>query len=232
MPPFLRLIGFFVGVVLLMNVLRHLPWIGGLFHGFFAFWIVAILLSMALSRLSTVGLQRRSLHVQVRDLGNVESPHNQGKLGSLLLSHGRAAKAVPPLERAVAGEPESLEWRYRLGMALLDSGRAREACDQFGEVFSRDEEYAYGKVQLRAAEGALAVGDPDAALARLDVFDRNHGANPESSYWRGVALKRKGDRAAAATAFSAVSQLARQGAKFQQSENRRWVWKAGVARLL
>ena len=45
MPSFLRMIGFFVGVVLLMRLLRQVPGIGGLFQGFFAFWIVAILLS-------------------------------------------------------------------------------------------------------------------------------------------------------------------------------------------
>lgn len=230
MPSFLRLIGFFVAVVVLMNFLRQVPGIGGLFHGFFAFWIVAILLSAALTKLSKAGLERHKLTVQVRDLGNVESPHNQGKLGSLLLSTGRSRRAIPHLERAVAGEPESAEWHYRLGIALLDSGRARDACVEFGAVFELDDEYAYGGVQLRAAEAALAMGDAAAALTRLAVFERNHGPRPESAYWRGVAHKKAGDRAASAQAFGEVSHLASEGARYQGAENRNWIARAAWSR--
>jgi len=231
MPAFLRMIGFFVAVVVLMNLLRLVPGIGGLFHGFFAYWIVAILLSAALSRLSAAGLVRHRVRGQIRALGNVESPHNQGKLGTLLLSNGRSARAIPHLERAVEGEPESAEWHYRLGVALLEARRAVEACEEFGKVFEMDEEYAYGAVQLRAAEAALAVGDPAAALARLAVFERNHGPRPESAYWRGVALKRSGDRAAARESFAEVARLAAEGARYQGQENKGWVLRAAWARF-
>jgi len=230
MPPFLRLIGFFVAVVVLMNVLRQVPGIGGLFHGFFAFWIVAILLSAALSRLSKAGLERHKYARQVRELGTVESPHNQGKLGSLLLASGRAKRAIPHLERAVAGDPETVEWHYRLGLALLRAGRAKDACVELGRVLELDDEYGYGAVQLRAAEAALIMGDAQAALTRLAVFERNHGPRPESAYWRGVAHKQAGDRAAAKQAFGEVSHLASEGARYQGSENRRWIARAAWSR--
>ena len=37
----LRLVGFFVGVLVLMSLLRQLPGIGFLFHNFFAFMLLA-----------------------------------------------------------------------------------------------------------------------------------------------------------------------------------------------
>ena len=40
MHPLLRLVGFFVLVVITMNVLQVIPVIGRLFHGFFAFCLL------------------------------------------------------------------------------------------------------------------------------------------------------------------------------------------------
>jgi hypothetical protein len=72
----LRLIGFFVATLVLLNLLRTIPVIGDLFHGIFAFWIVAIGLSIAMSKLADVLLQRRRLRNSIRALGAVDRPHN------------------------------------------------------------------------------------------------------------------------------------------------------------
>ena len=105
-----RLAGFFVTVFVLVALLRALPGVGAWFGGFWSFWLVAIALAWALTHLTVRWNSRRRLASQMRALRDVESAHNQGKLGVLLLAHGRAARALPHLERAVAGEPDVPEW--------------------------------------------------------------------------------------------------------------------------
>ena len=61
----------------------------------------------------------RKLKNEIRALGAVESAHNQGKLGSLLLARGRAKKALEPLEKAAAGEPAVHPQRHHDGQRLL-----------------------------------------------------------------------------------------------------------------
>ena len=140
-----------------------------------------------------------------------------------MLSSGRARQALPYLERAVEGEPDSAEWRYRLGCALLESARPEAAVDALRATVAMDEEYAYGAVQLRLSEAHLGLGEAEAALAALDTFDRNHGPNPESAYRRGQALRAAGRRDEARESFAAVADLASRGARFQRGQNRRWL---------
>ena len=232
MHPLLRLLGFFVLITILMRVLQNVPVIGGLFHGFIGFWATAIGLVLLMNHYSRVALERRRTNVQIHDLGNVDRPHNQGKLGSLLLAGGRPGKAVPHLEQAVEGEPDVTEWHFRLGTALLALGRNEEAVASLGRAAEMNEEYGYGGVQLRLSEANLAAGDSDAALAQLDVFDRNHGPNPESAYRRGLALKKAGRRQEAGESFARVGELARGAARFQRREAQKWVFRAMLARLV
>jgi Flp pilus assembly protein TadD len=231
MHPLLRLLGFFVLVVVVMNVLQAVPVIGNMFHGFFAFWIVAIGLSVLLNHLGTRAIRARHTNVQVRALGHVDSPHNEGKLGSLLLAGGKPHKALAHLEKAVAGEPDSAEWHFRLGSALLQTGRGTDAITSLRRTAEIDEEHGYGQVQLQLSQALLTSGDAEAALACLDVFERNHGPNPESAYRRGVALKKTGRRDEAGASFAQVSELARTSARYQRKDNQKWVLRAFLARF-
>jgi tetratricopeptide (TPR) repeat protein len=149
-----------------------------------------------------------------------------------LLAGGKPAKAVPHLQNAVEGEPEVTEWRFRLGMAQLALGQNAEALASLGRAAEMDEEYGYGAVQLRLSEAHLAAGDPEQALAHLDVFDRNHGPNPESAFRRGQALKKAGRRQEASESFARVGDLARSAAKFQRREAQKWAFRATLARLV
>jgi tetratricopeptide (TPR) repeat protein len=132
----------------------------------------------------------------------------------------------------VRGEPELAEWRYRLGLALLASGRAAEALGELGAAAELAPEHAYGGVQLALARARLESGDAEGTLAALDTFDRNHGANPESSFRRGQALRALGRREEARGCFQHVTQLARRAARFQRAQNRPWVWRALLQRLV
>ena len=124
----LRLIGFFILVFMLMGILQHVPIVGAVFRiPFLGFWVTAILLSVVLSRLAVRTVDRRRFTSLQRQLGAVETPHNQGKLGMLLLNQGQYRRAIPQLQRACEGEPDSAEWHYRLGCALLGARRPEDA---------------------------------------------------------------------------------------------------------
>jgi Flp pilus assembly protein TadD len=163
--------------------------------------------------------------------GSVETPHNQGKLGSLVLAQGRARASIPHLERAAAGEPDIPEWSYRLGTAYLRANRPSDAVRSLSKAAELDEEHAYGQVLLRLAQAQRAAGDAQSSLTTLERFERNHGPNPESAYRRGLALKSLGKREEARAALSEVSHLASQSARFQKSSQRGFVLRAFLARL-
>jgi tetratricopeptide (TPR) repeat protein len=186
------------------------------------FWGAAILVSAAASKIADSALRRRRLSRRLRDLGHVETPHNQGKLGSLLAGEGRHKEAIPHLERAVAGEPRVAEWRYRLGCALLRTGKPRESALALEEAAAIDEEHAYGAVLARLAEARLAGGDPEGALEAIRRRERNHGPDAESAYRRGLAEKAAGRKAAARASFAETRRLAGSAARFQRARARKW----------
>jgi tetratricopeptide (TPR) repeat protein len=227
-----RLVGFFLLVLVVLSLLRSVPGVGRWLGGFWGFWLVAIGLGVGLGWLSGALTRRQRLSGELRQLGEVDSPHNRGKLGSLLLASGRAARAIPHLESAAQGEPEVAEWHYRLGAARCAVGRAGEARGALEAAARIDPEHAYGGVQLALSGARLEGGDAAGALEALDTFDRNHGASPESSYRRGLALRRLGRRDEARQCFERVGQLAGRAARFQRAQNRPWVWRALLRRLL
>lgn len=228
----LRLIGFFLLVMIVLQALRFVPFLGPLFQiPFFGFWIAAILCSAVISKVASDAVTRRGLKNRERDLSAVDTPHNQGKLGLLLLSSGRARAAIEPLRRAAAGDPRSVEWAYRLGCALLEAGRAEDALPELERAARADEEHAYGAVQLRLAEALQAGGQYEVALAALARFERNHGDNPECAYRRGVVLKALGRRDEASQCLARVGELVRGSARFQKGAARGWAWRALWARM-
>jgi len=225
----LRLLGFFVAVVVALNVRQRVRVIGGFFHGFLGFWLAAIGLSVAFSRLSAVWLARRRLQQQIAALGHVDNPHVRGKRGVLLLACGRAARALPDLEEAARGEPEVVEWRYRLGLARLQLGAAAEAASDLAQAAAMAPEHAYGGVQLALASAEQANGRVEKALAAIDTFESAHGATPESAYRRGVLFKRLGRAQEARASFSSVSGLYAQTPRFQRRAQSPWLWRARFA---
>jgi len=228
----LRLVGFFLLVLVALHILRLVPIIGPIFDiPILGFWGAAILISFVASRWATTALDRRKLSRRVRELGHVETPHNQGKLGSLYVGMKRYRAAVAPLERAVAGEPDVAEWRYRLGCALLGCRRPREAAAALEAAAAIDEEHAYGAVLMRLAEAELAAGNAQAALAALDRRERNHGPDPESAYRKGLALRALGHKDRSRECLVAVGQLARTESRFRRGDARKWALRAFFSRI-
>jgi tetratricopeptide (TPR) repeat protein len=229
----LRLVMYFVGTLVLLSVLRQLPWIGGIFQvPLLGFFIAATVLSALIAWWTRTTVDRGRQKRLERSLGAVDTPHNQGKLGSLILAQGRAVRAIPYLERASAGEPDSAQWHYRLGSARLAAKRYQPAAEALARAAAIDEELAYGAVLLRLAEACVRNGDPAAGLEALARFERNHGPSPESAYWRGRALRAQGQHAAGRAAFAEVHALAARAAQFQKRHARVWTFRAFVARFL
>jgi hypothetical protein len=117
-----------------------------------------------------------------------ERPEAWLLLGRLLYQLGRAQEAVPPLERAVALDPESGPAHLFLGLALQASGRGGEAEPHFELAADRTPE-------LRGEAWLLA------GLARLERGDRPGGdellaraieADPESEPARSARLVLEG----------------------------------------
>jgi tetratricopeptide (TPR) repeat protein len=221
----------FAGVVLVVFlVLRALPLVGG--SSFLSLWLAVILASVVLARLGNIALTSARMRSEVRRLGAVDSPHNRGKLGSLYLARGRARAALPHLEAARAGEPDSCEWGYRLGLALFDVGRFDEAAAALRSVVVRDEEYAYGAAQLRLAEALRRAGDASGALAALDAFQKNHGDSPQSAFRRGQVLRALGCADESRQAFARVGELAAAAPRYQRRGAHGWALRAWLARLV
>ena len=220
-----RLLIFFVCVFVLTGFLAQLPLVGALFRiPFLGFWFTALLVSAVAAKLGAEAVDAGARRRLQRSLGAVDTPHHKGKLGALLLSQGKAGRALPLLEAAVEGDPSSLELRYRLGEARLRAGAdpaaARDALDS---VLREDEEYAYGGAMLRSAEAARGAGDVAGALERVARFERNHGASPESAFLRARLLREGGDPAGARVALGEVVPLAVSSGRGGAS--RTWTWR-------
>src|SRR5258705_1118964 len=199
----LRLVGFFVVTLLALHLLRQVPVIGQVFDiPIVGFWGAAILVSAAASHFASAALSRRQAQRRIRDLGHVDRPHSQGKLGSLLAGAGRFRAGVPHLERAAAGEPTVAEWHYRLGCALLETSRPREAAAALAQASAIDEEHAYGAVLARLSQALLANRDAQGAFDAIVRREKNHGADPESAYRRGLAEKALGRKQDARKSFA------------------------------
>jgi len=229
----LRLVGFFVLALLLATLLGHVPVLGPLFRhsGIFGIFLAAALLSWVFAKYGERMLTARKLKNEIQALGAVDSAHNQGKLGSLLLARGRAQAALGPLTKAAAGEPESAEWRYRLGLAELERGDVSAALAAFDACLAREEEYAYGNAMLRRAECLQRLGRDAEALAALELHERNHGEAPEASFRRGRVLAALGKKLEARAAFDRAVALAARATRYQRAEASGWAFKARLARL-
>ncbi len=228
----LRLVGFFLVVLAALEVLRHVPVVGSIFRiPLLGFYLAAIVVAALASRLTAAALDRRKQRDLERRLGSVDTPHNKGKLGQLLLSQGHHRRAIPLLEEAAVGEPEVTDWHYRLGRSYLLIKRPEDAIAALQRAVAIDEEHAYGAALLRLAEALTEAGRFDEALAAAERFERNHGPSPESASRRGHALAGAGEGERARAAFAEVAPLASQAAKYQRKSASSWVVRAWWARL-
>jgi tetratricopeptide (TPR) repeat protein len=230
----LRLLGYLGLTVVVYVVLVNIPFVGGAVGTvpLLGFFLAAMLVSAGLARFGEAALHRRRQHALMRELGAVDTPYNKGKLGLLLLQQRRFRAAARLLAEAAEAEPDSAEWQYRYGCALLGARRAEEAIGPLERAVAIDEEHAYGAAMMRLAEARLAAGRTEESLEALDGLDRNHGESPEGAYRRGLALRKLGRKDEARAAFSRVGHLAGDALGYQKRSSTVWSLRALVARLL
>lgn len=228
----LRLVLYFLAVFAALTVLRELPLVGGLFRiPLIGFFVAAALVSWIVARAAAAVVDRRRFQALVRSLGTVDTPTNRGKLGALLLHQGRARAALPHLEAAAAGEPDSPEWWTLLGRARLAAGRWEEAAEALERAVEIDEEFGYGTALLRLAEAYQRMGRHERALDLLERHGRCFGDTPEGLYRRGRVLAALGRREEARAALRRVRDIARRAPRYQRREASWWALRAWLAGL-
>ncbi|MFT7486059.1 MAG: tetratricopeptide (TPR) repeat protein, partial [Candidatus Paceibacteria bacterium] len=216
-----RFLGFFLLVFLASFLLRELPFVGGLFRiPLLGFFFSAVVVSALLARLGERMASRRQFAREARELGEVDTPQRRGKLGRLLVVGGRAKEAVPHLQAALDADPDNVEWRYRLGVALLESGQLELAGETLRETARREERHAYGDVLLQLGRTELALGQAPAALTALQRAIQLEGETPQLVYHVGLVHKHLGQREEALASFGRVSELVKQVPNYQKGEAR------------
>lgn len=231
-PRMLRLVGYFLTVFAVLWVLRQVPILDRIFGiPLVGFFLAAILVSLVGARLGAVMADRVKQRRLERELGNVDTPYNRGKLGVLLQKQGRHREALPHLEAALEADPTSDETTYRLALARLGSGDAAGAAATLDALLARDEDFAYGQGLLALSRARLAAGEARAALDAVERHDRSLGPTPESAYRRGKALRGIGDRGAAARAFASIGGISGDLPAYQKREAAGWWLRAQLARF-
>ena len=226
----LRLIGYFLLVFVALAVLRQLPFVGAVFDiPFVGFYLAAIVVSLVSARMGSKLVDKRRLRRSISALGEVDTPHNAGKLGALLAGQGKHREALPHLEKAWAYDGEVAEWAYRVGRSRLSLGDIEGASEALAKAVLVDEEHGYGEALRRLSEALTLGGSPDEALTRLDRHDVIYGETPESAYLRGRAHQGRGDREAAKAAFARAPGLVEDVVKYQRAGARAWALRARLA---
>ncbi|MEZ5979378.1 MAG: tetratricopeptide repeat protein [Planctomycetota bacterium] len=175
-------------------------------------------------------LERRD-RALARQIGAVDTPHMSGKLGALLQDKGRARSAIPNLEAARSGEPDSIEWAWRLARAYADTGRDADALREVRAVLDVDELHAYGAALLLEARLLARTGRHAEAIEACERFERNHGEEPEGLYELGRVHAARGDRPSAKHAFARAADAASRSAAFKRRRSP-WIGLAARVRAL
>lgn len=127
-------------------------------------------------------------------------------LAGLLLERGEAEEARELLLRCCGIAPGRAEVWNVLGRALLVTGDAGLAHSAF--IAAQRLEPAAAEHALQGIEAALAAGDGEAELLRLEAVAAEDPLNPVWLLARGVLLERLGQRPAAIDALDAAATLA------------------------
>lgn len=229
----LQLIGFFLASWLLLMVLRWVPGIGAVFQiPLLGFFLASLIVSWIFSKLAHEWVEhRRERRIEAQFQG-LSTPHHEGKLGSLLLARGRAKRARAHLERAVAGDSQSLEWRWKLAQAQYALRNYAPAIEAAQAVLQREPDYAYGEPLLLLARSQRRLGQAALALEWVERYEHSQGASPCAWYERGRALRALGRKAEARRAFAEVSKASATRVRWQRKEDRVWVLLAQLWRWL
>lgn len=198
-------------------------------------FFLTILLAPGLYRDTTEGLQHswarlRTRRIELEDLqrkiARLNKPHHMIQLGALYLRQGKTAKAASWFEKALEGEPDSLEAQYRLGLCYFEQGRYEQAAELLERVHAVKPEYDYGLAYLRLAESQQKLGNVDRASEIYEIMLRFYPGHPEGSYNFALLLADAGDMQRAKELMQEIVVSLRHSPRFQRTRNRHWMLKA------
>jgi Flp pilus assembly protein TadD len=124
------------------------------------------------------GDRRRELQQAVMEHRLEKSPGDfvaRMNLGAVMLSRLNPQGAVSMLEAAVRIDPERVEARNMLGLALSQTGRTREAAAEFVAALKLRPDFLSARFNLAAVE--LKMGALDDAIGNLEILAK---AEPEN----------------------------------------------------
>jgi tetratricopeptide (TPR) repeat protein len=170
----------------------------------------------------------RSLEADVgANPGNITARRD---LAAIWLEKRRPQRALPLLEQALAGDPDSRELEYMLAVANLYAKNHERAVELLIKVIHGEPGFRYGEPYLRAADALTALGRLDDAEDALDHFVRTNKSSLEGHYKRARVCKARKDEAGARAARRDLGDLWRTLPSFQRRRQLGWYLRALVLR--
>jgi hypothetical protein len=169
------------------------------------------------------------LHAAERDVKRVDNAASWAEYASLLRArkdHKRAAEAA---SRALERDPDSLDGRYELGLALLAAGRYSAAVDELQQVVAREPKFDGDDALHALARARLEAQDIRGAHSHLKELAERH-ARPEILYDLADTQAALGDKDAALRSLQRIIDEAALVPQYLQSEVKPWVRRAQSAK--
>lgn len=137
-------------------------------------------------------------------------------------------KAIDAARKGVEHDPKSLDARYELGLALVESGQHEEAKVELAQVVEADPTRDSNHALFALAVAQRGTGDMGAARASLETLV-SRSARPEHLYECATVQALHGDRAAAAENLHRIVAEAEDVPDYLAPNVRPWVKKAKQA---
>lgn len=175
-------------------------------------------------RKASVEDERRAL----TDVKRLDSPAAWAAYAGVLRARGQFAKAADAGQQAVRRDPQSIDARYELGLALLGASRPGEAVEHLRAVVAKDRAYPSGDALFALAQAQEGSGDVPGARESLEALATSSG-RPEILFRLARVQGLMGDRAAAVRSLRRIIDEAEYVPDYLQKDVKPWVKKAEKA---
>jgi hypothetical protein len=164
----------------------------------------------------------RAAEADVKRLGNAAT---WTAYASALRGRRETARAVDAARQALECDPENLEARYELGLALEELGHHGDARTELERVVAADPAFDNDGVLFVLARAQQGCGQDVAARESLETL-ASRSARPEVLFECAAVQARLGDRAAAAENLHRIIAEAEEVPDYLKPNVRPWVHKA------
>jgi hypothetical protein len=178
-----------------------------------------------------VGPRKPSHDDERRALADVKRLDNAAAwtaYAGVLCARGQFAKAADAGQQAVRRDPNAVDARYELGLALLGCRRPGEAVEHLRSVVARDRAYQSGDALFALAQAQEGSGDVPGARESLEALAGSSG-RPEILFLLARVQGLMGDRAAAVRSLKRIIDEADYVPDYLQRDVKPWVKKAKKA---